>query len=80
MHLYVEGKTVAWIGMRVDGNVESVGAVPLTALVNMKAGQKAWVEFQDISGWGLPPGDSLASHGNKVTHFIGILISENNRT
>ena len=79
MHLMVESKTVDWMGTKVDNTV-SFGAVPMTALVNMKAGQKAWVEFMDGTIYGLPPGDSLASHNQKMTHFIGILISQNSAT
>ena len=76
MMMKVEGKTVAWMGTRVE-NHYSTGPVPMTVLVNMQAGQKAWVEMQDHTVYGLPAGDSLFSLNNKATHFVGLLIHKN---
>jgi len=58
---------MASIGTGTGRNVYSTGPLPMSAIAKMYQGKKAWVQFMH--------GGCITSWEDRVTHFIGFLIS-----
>jgi len=61
------GENVAAIATGLGVGTAEIAPLPLQAIVNMKKGQKAWVQFNHDG--------SLFSFHSRLTHFTGVLIS-----